>query len=211
MMCARLLELPRPGGEGRLFAASERMFTALRRGYERSLTWALRHSLLTIAILATTIGLNVYLYISIPKGFFPQQDTGRLVGWVRTDQSSSFPATRDKMAQLVEIVRADPAVDQVTAVTGGGSRNSGTMFVALKPLAERARHSGRGGRAAAPAPRDGAGREPLPRAGAGRADRRAPGDGVVPVHAAKRRPRGCCAPGRCGCRRRCRPCRSSPT
>ncbi len=142
MMCARLLELPRPGGEGRLFAASERMFTALRRGYERSLTWALRHSLLTIAILAATIGLNVYLYISIPKGFFPQQDTGRLIGWIRTDQSSSFPATRDKMAQLVEIVRADPAVDQVTAVTGGGSRNSGTMFVALKPLAERRASAG---------------------------------------------------------------------
>jgi multidrug efflux pump len=136
MMCARLLERPGAGGTGRLVAASERVFTAVRRGYERSLAWTLRHSLLTIAMLAATIALNVSLYISIPKGFFPQQDTGRLIGWIRTDQSSSFPATRDKMARLVEIVRADPAVEQVTAVTGGGSRNSGTMFVALKPLAE---------------------------------------------------------------------------
>jgi multidrug efflux pump len=142
MMCARLLEGPRPGRAGRLFAASERIFATLLRGYERSLAWSLRHSLAMIAVLAATIALNVYLYISIPKGFFPQQDTGRLIGWIRTDQSSSFPATRDKMARLVEIVRADPAVDQVTAVTGGGSRNSGTMFVALKPLDERRASAG---------------------------------------------------------------------
>jgi multidrug efflux pump len=95
-----------------------------------------------IVLLAATIGLNVYLYVAIPKGFFPQQDTGRLIGWIRTDQASSFPATRDKMAKLVEILRADPSVDTVTAVTGGGSRNSGTMFVALKPLAERRASAG---------------------------------------------------------------------
>jgi multidrug efflux pump len=137
MMCARLLDRPRPGSESRLSAATGRALDAVRRGYERSLAWALRHSLVTIAVLAATIGLNVYLYITIPKGFFPQQDTGRLIGWIRTDQSSSFAATREKMDRLVDIVRADPAVDQVTATTGGGSRNSGTMFVALKPLAER--------------------------------------------------------------------------
>ncbi len=137
MMCARLLDRPRPGAEGRVSAAIGRWQDALRRGYERSLDRALRHSLVTIAVLAATVGLNVYLYASIPKGFFPQQDTGRLIGWIRTDQSSSFAATRAKMDRLVEIVRADPAVEQVTAVTGGGSRNSGTMFVALKPLAER--------------------------------------------------------------------------
>jgi multidrug efflux pump len=137
MMCARLLDRPRPGAEGRLSAAIGRWLDALRRGYERSLDWALRHSLVTIVVLAATIGLNFYLYVVIPKGFFPQQDTGRLIGWIRTDQSSSFASTRAKMDRLVEIVRADPAVEQVTAVTGGGSRNSGTMFVALKPLAER--------------------------------------------------------------------------
>jgi multidrug efflux pump len=142
MMCARLLAPPRTGGQGRASAAGERLFGAVRRGYERSLAWSIRHSLVMIAVLAATIGLNVYLYISIPKGFFPQQDTGRLIGWIRADQSSSFAATRDKMAQFVEIVRADPAVEQVTAVTGGGSRNSGTMFVALKPLAERRMSAG---------------------------------------------------------------------
>ncbi len=136
-MCARLLAPPRAGARGRLSVAAERIFGAVQRGYERSLSWAIRHSLVMIGVLAATIGLNVYLYIAIPKGFFPQQDTGRLIGWIRTDQSSSFVATRDKMARFVEIVRADPAVEQVTAATGGGSRNSGTMFVALKPLAER--------------------------------------------------------------------------
>jgi len=142
MMCARLLAPRRAGGQGPLSAAAERFFGTVQRGYERSLAWAIRHSLVMIGVLVATIGLNVYLYTAIPKGFFPQQDTGRLIGWIRTDQSSSFVATRDKMARLVEIVRTDPAVEQVTAVTGGGSRNSGTMFVALKPLAERRASAG---------------------------------------------------------------------
>ena len=142
MMCARLLAPRRAGGQGPLSAAAERFFGTVQRGYERSLAWAIRHSLVMIGVLVATIGLNVYLYTAIPKGFFPQQDTGRLIGWIRTDQSSSFVATRDKMARLVEIVRTDPAVEQVTAVTGGGSRNSGTMFVALKPLGERRASAG---------------------------------------------------------------------
>jgi multidrug efflux pump len=137
MMCARLLRPPPPGGHGRLYRAGERIFGALRRGYERSLGWALRHSLLVVLVLAATIGLNVYLYIAIPKGFFPEQDTGRVIGWVRGDQSSSFQSLQEKMARLVEIVRADPAVALVTATTGGGARNSASMFVALKPLKER--------------------------------------------------------------------------
>jgi len=138
MMCARLLRPAPPAGHGRVYLAGERAFAALRRGYEASLGWALRHGALVMLILAATIALNVYLYIAIPKGFFPEQDTGRLIGWIRTDQSSSFPATKAKMDRLVEIVRADPAVETVTAVTGGGSRNSGTMFVSLKPRRERA-------------------------------------------------------------------------
>ena len=140
MMCSRLLAPAPPGGHGRLYRATERIFEAVRGGYLKSLAWALRHSLLMILVLAATIGLNVYLYITIPKGFVPQQDTGRLVGGIRADQSSSFQAMERKMAQLVEIVRADPAVETVTAVTGGGvggGRNAGSMFVALKPLAER--------------------------------------------------------------------------
>ncbi|RPI46124.1 MAG: multidrug efflux RND transporter permease subunit [Betaproteobacteria bacterium] len=135
MMCAKLLRAPQP--QRGLVRASERFFNALLRGYERSLAFALRHSLLTILILAAVIGLNVHLYNTIPKGFFPQQDTGRLFGGLRADQSAPFELTRQKMERFVEIVRADPAVQTVTAVVGGGSRRSGTMFVTLKPLAER--------------------------------------------------------------------------
>src|ERR671936_1652144 len=92
-----------------------------------------------VAVLAVAVGLNVYLYIVIPKGFFPQQDTGRLVGFIRADQTASFQSMQEKMALMVRIVRADPAIDTVTAVTGGGfgARNSGFMFMSLKPLAER--------------------------------------------------------------------------
>ena len=138
MMCARLLT-PARRDPGRLYRVSERMFEALRGGYGRTLGWALRHPLVMVAVLAIAVGLNIYLYIVIPKGFFPQQDTGRLVGFIRADQTTSFQAMQEKMAQMVRSVRADPAVDSVTAVTGGGfgARNSGFMFVALKPLAER--------------------------------------------------------------------------
>ncbi|HEY3074288.1 MAG TPA: multidrug efflux RND transporter permease subunit [Burkholderiales bacterium] len=138
MMCARLLS-PGPREHGRVYRFSERIFTGMRSGYARSLGWALAHPLVMVAALAVAVGLNVYLYIAIPKGFFPQQDTGRLVGFIRADQTTSFQAMQEKMAQIVRIVRADPAVDTVTAVTGGGfgARNSGFMFVALKPLAER--------------------------------------------------------------------------
>ena len=135
MMCAKLLK-PRP----RAHVANpwgERFFAGLLRGYERSLAFALRHSFLTLLVLAGVIGLNVHLYNTIPKGFFPQQDTGRLFGGLRADQSAPFELTRRKMESFVEIVRNDPAVDKVTAVIGGGSRRSGTMFVTLKPLSER--------------------------------------------------------------------------
>src|SRR5947208_2667345 len=138
MMCAYLLK-PEKGGHGRLYRLSERGFDALRSGYGRSLGWALRHPLIMVGVLAVAVGLNVYLYIAIPKGFFPEQDTGRLVGFIRADQTASFQSMQEKMAVIVRIVRADPVVDTVTAVTGGGfgARNSGFMFVALKPLAER--------------------------------------------------------------------------
>jgi len=135
MMCAKLLAPPRP--PTRLVRVSERFFAALLHGYERSLAFALRHSILTIIVLAVVIGFNVHLYNTIPKGFFPQQDTGRLFGGLRADQSAPFELTRQKMENFVDIVRADPAVQNVTAVIGGGSRRSGTVFVTLKPRAER--------------------------------------------------------------------------
>jgi multidrug efflux pump len=140
MMCAYLLQ--KDSGTERtnaLYRFSEKSFEALRSGYGRSLGWALRHPLLIMLVLGATIALNVTLYVAIPKGFFPQQDTGRAIGFIRADQTTSFPAMQQKMAQMVDIVRADPAVDTVTAVTGGGfgAKNSGFMFIALKPLAQR--------------------------------------------------------------------------
>ena len=136
MMCARLLKQQE---KSVLHRRSELIFETVRAGYGKSLGWALRHPLLIVVLLAAAIGLNVYLYIVIPKGFFPQQDTGRMMGFIRADQTTSFQAMQEKMTQMVQIVRADASVDAVTAVTGGGfgARNSGFMFVALKPLAER--------------------------------------------------------------------------
>jgi multidrug efflux pump len=135
MMCAKLLRPPR--SPGLLNRGAERVFSAVLRGYERSLAFVLRHSFLTILVLAGVIALNVHLYQEIPKGFFPRQDTGRLFGSLRADQSAPFAVTLRKMEAFVELVRADPAVETVTASIGGGSRRSGVMFVSLKPLAER--------------------------------------------------------------------------
>ena len=138
MMCAWLLKPAAAKRErGRLARAADRAFTAVHQGYARSLRWALHHGWLIMLMLAATVALNVYLYIIVPKGFFPQQDTGRLVGFIRGDQSISFQAMRDKLARFVDIVKSDPAVDNVTAFTGGGQRNRGSMYIALKPLAER--------------------------------------------------------------------------
>jgi len=137
MMCARLLKPQSESGHGRLYHASERVFTWFLTGYEKSLGWALKHPRFIVTILLLTMGLNVYLYVIIPKGFFPQQDTGRLTGNIQADQSISFQAMRQKLTDFVEIVQADPAVDNVTGFTGGGQRNGGFMFVSLKPLKER--------------------------------------------------------------------------
>jgi multidrug efflux pump len=137
MMCARLL---RPASErktGRLGARGERMFSAMVDGYRRSLGWALSHGPVVMVVLLATVCLNVYLYIIIPKGFFPQQDTGRLIGGIQADQSISFQAMRQKLADFMTIVSADPGVENVVGFTGGAQRNSGMMFVALKPLSER--------------------------------------------------------------------------
>ncbi len=142
MMCARLLR-DRPAGapeRGRFDRAGERVFAAVLRWYEKSLSWTLRHGPLMMLLLAATVCLNVYLYVVVPKGFFPQQDTGRLIGNIQADQSISFQAMRLKLADFIEIVRQDPAVENVIGFTGGGGfggRNSGSMFATLKPLKER--------------------------------------------------------------------------
>ena len=137
MMCSRLLRPASERRHGRLYAWSERGFERLRHGYEKSLGWVLEHGVLTMLILLAVVCLNVYLYVIIPKGFFPTQDTGRLIGFIQADQSISFQAMQPKLAGFIDIVRADPAVDTVVAFTGGAQRNTGRMFVSLKPLAER--------------------------------------------------------------------------
>jgi multidrug efflux pump len=134
MMCARLLRSRNPGESQRHWG---RWFDVMLSGYRASLGWSLRHPALILLVLAATIGLNVYLYAKVQKGFFPQQDTGRLVGFIRADQGISFQAMRAKLAAFVDIVKSDPAVDNVVAFTGGGQRNRGSMFIALKPLAQR--------------------------------------------------------------------------
>ncbi|MEO6270898.1 MAG: efflux RND transporter permease subunit, partial [Lautropia sp.] len=137
MMCARLLHgvarAPLRARRSWLDQAGRRVLA----GYSRSLSWTLKHSFFTLLILIATVGLNVHLFRSIPKGFFPEQDTGKLIGWMRGDQSSSFQLTRQKMDFFVNSVRADPSVASVTATTGGGSRSTGQMYVQLKPLAQR--------------------------------------------------------------------------
>ena len=137
MMCSRLLRPARERSHGRFYRWSERGFNALHDSYERGLSWALAHGPIMMLILLVTVCLNVYLYVIVPKGFFPQQDTGRLIGFIQADQSISFQAMQPKVASFVSIVRADPSVDNVVAFTGGRQRNTGMMFVQLKPLSER--------------------------------------------------------------------------
>ncbi len=137
MMCARMLRHDLQPKRSRLYMASERAFDWLLARYESSLNRVLRHPFITILVMLAVIGLNFYLYTAIPKGFFPQQDTGRIQGSIQADQATSFQAMRPKLAAFMEIVGRDPAVASVTGFTGGAQRNTGQMFIALKPLEER--------------------------------------------------------------------------
>src|SRR5437016_2885204 len=138
MMCSRLTqEHGRTGAHGRLHGLSERAFDAVQGGYRRSLGWALAHGPTVMLILAVTVVLNLYLYIHVPKGFFPQQDTGLMMGQIQADQSISFQAMRERLRYFVDVVLHDPAVATVVGFTGGGRRNGANMFISLKPRAER--------------------------------------------------------------------------
>ena len=137
MMCSVLLKPVAREGHGRIYQASERFFDAMLAFYRRTLAIALDYPLVLMLVLAGVVGLNVYLYVVIPKGFFPQQDTGRLVGSIQADQSISFQLMQKKLGQFVDIIKRDPAVDIVVGFTGGGQTNGGFMFLSLKPLAER--------------------------------------------------------------------------
>ena len=137
MMCAWLLKPHAQTKQGRIARWFDGGFKRLLRGYEVSLDWALHMRWLVMLVLVAVISMNVYLFIKIPKGFFPQQDSGQINGGLRADQSISFQALQSKLKELADIVRADPAVDTVVAFTGGGRAGGGFMFINLKPLAQR--------------------------------------------------------------------------
>ena len=137
MMCARLLRPPQDARPGRFFRGVERLQDLMLAGYRRSLDWALDHHRIMLGMLLATVGFNVYLYGIVPKGFFPQQDVGRLIGFIQADQSISFQAMQEKLATFVALVKTDPDVENVAAFTGGGQRNSAFMFASLKPRGQR--------------------------------------------------------------------------
>ena len=137
-MCAKFLGAETGGQHNFFYRLSERGFNSLHHLYEVYLSWVLRHERLTLALTIATVCVNVSLYVIVPKGFFPQQDTGRLIGTIQAAQDVSFEATAQKLRQYVDIVKADPAVDNVMAFTGGGGAiNTARMFAQLKPLRER--------------------------------------------------------------------------
>ena len=137
MMCARFLR-PETGRHNRLYRFSENAFNRVLRIYDVSLHWVLRHQFLILLLTLGTVCLNIYLFVRTPKGFFPQQDTGRVTGLIQGDQDLSFTAMAQKMRVFTDIVLQDPAVDTVTSFTGGGSGGStARMFAQLKPLSER--------------------------------------------------------------------------
>ncbi len=138
MMCAWLLKpdahTKPPGRMARWFEAA---FRRLHRGYEISLDWALASRVIVMLSLLAVIALNVYLFVAIPKGYFPQQDTGQISGGLRADRSISFQAMQTKLKAIVDIIRADPAVDTVVGFTGGSRAGGGFMFINLKPVSQR--------------------------------------------------------------------------
>lgn len=136
MLCARLLRAVPKRSQPRTRGFNH-VLLAIQQGYGRSLKWVLNHARWVLLLLLGTIALNVWLYISIPKTFFPEQDTGRLMGFIQADQSISFQAMTVKLQNFMTIVSSDPAVDNVNGFTGGSRTNSGSMFISLKPLSER--------------------------------------------------------------------------
>jgi hydrophobe/amphiphile efflux-1 (HAE1) family protein len=139
MMCALLLRSQGETRHGRVYRVAEGAFGALLRFYDKTLGWVLRHPRTTLAVTLATVGLNVYLFVIVPKGFFPQQDAGRIVGNIQAEQDISFPAMRRKMVEFLGTVLTDPAVERVMGFTGGAGNttNTGRVFIALRPLEDR--------------------------------------------------------------------------
>jgi hydrophobe/amphiphile efflux-1 (HAE1) family protein len=137
MMCALFLRRD-ASKHGRIYNFAERSFDRLVGTYDIGLRWVLRHQFVMLCVTILTMFVSAALYVYTPKGFFPQQDVGRINGFIQADQDVSFASMRDKVKVLSDIVREDPDVDTVTAFTGGGSgNNSGRFFAQLKPLGQR--------------------------------------------------------------------------
>ncbi|HKY70836.1 MAG TPA: multidrug efflux RND transporter permease subunit [Nitrospira sp.] len=137
MMCAWVLKSSRVRPHGWWYRLGERWFDQMRGGYANSLAWVLRHPRSMLALTLATMAFSVYLYTIVPKGFFPQQDTGRMFGNIQAAQDISSQSMRQKLTEVVDIIRSDPAVETVTGFSGGGGTNTGRMFIALRPLNER--------------------------------------------------------------------------
>ena len=137
MMCAHLLRQQRADEHGWFYRTTERGFEAVVRAYGRALTVVLRFSFITLLILLGTIALTVFLVLRVPKGFFPEQDTGRINGSIQADQDTSFQTMDKMLLQFVKIIEADPGVDTVIGFTGGSASNTARMFISLKPLEQR--------------------------------------------------------------------------
>ena len=142
MMCAYILKDESKIKHGRMYRISEKGFSSLLSGYSRSLKWVLDHPWPVFTILLLTIGLNFYLIWIIPKGFFPQQDTGVIMGGVQGPQDASFPVMDNSVRELVSVIKADPGVAHVNAYTG--SSNAGFVFVALKALGTNCKEAAKG-------------------------------------------------------------------
>jgi multidrug efflux pump len=138
MLCAFFIDAPAIGDrQSRISRLAERGFERMTRVYERALRWALDSGPIMLAILAATIVLNVYLFIIVPKGFFPQQDTGLIAGGMQMDQSTSFQVSRSRLQRFVDILDKEPAIASVVGFTGGGGSSGGFIFVGLKPASQR--------------------------------------------------------------------------
>jgi hydrophobe/amphiphile efflux-1 (HAE1) family protein len=142
MMCATILKPELPREHGFLFRLSERSFTFLHEHYETTLRWALRHQRIMLSVTLVTVVVNVYLFYLVPKGFFPEQDTGRISGSIQAAQDTSFQSMSEKLSKIVAIIKTDPDVEYVTGFTGGGggggsTTNTARMFISLKPFATR--------------------------------------------------------------------------
>jgi multidrug efflux pump len=142
MMCAALLRVDNGRRHGPLYRASERVFAWMQNTYRSSLGWALRHPRFMLTLTLLTVGINIGLFIIVPKGFFPEQDTGRIGGSIQAGQDISFQAMKGKLAQVVKVISSDPDVTSVSGFSGGGggggsTTNTGRMFISLKPFEER--------------------------------------------------------------------------